>query len=78
MKYRIIRKKLKKSKLLELWLKSSDEWSKVFQETKDESVKIIAADFLRYDWMQILETGEHMGFGWKAINRFFGEHKSTV
>jgi hypothetical protein len=76
MKYRIARKKLKRSKLLELWLKSDDEWLRVFQSTTDESVKIIAADFSRYNWLQILKVGEHLGFGWKIMNRFVGEHKS--
>ena len=78
MKYRIIRKKLKKSKLLDLWLRSDYDWLKVFQETQDESVKIIAADFSRYNWLQILKVGEQMGFGYRVINRFYNEYKPTV
>lgn len=73
MKYRIIRKKLKRSKLLKLWLRSDNEWFKVFQGTSDESVKIIAADFARYDWLQILRVGEQLGFGWKVMNRYYNE-----
>lgn len=76
MKYRIARKKLKRNKLLELWLKSNTEWLKISQETKNESVKIIASNFLRYDWLQILKVGEHLGFGYKIMNRYFGEYIS--
>lgn len=80
MKYRIIRKKLKRCKLLELWLKSSNEWSRVFQNTSDGCIKNIAADFLRYDWTQILKIGERMGFSYRIMNRFYNEwiHKHTV
>ena len=73
MKYRIARKKLKRSKLLELWIESNNEWLKASMETQDESVRIIAANFMRYDWNQILRVGEKLGFGYKVINRYFGE-----
>ena len=42
-------------------------------ETQDESVRIIAASFMRYDWHQILKVGEKLGFGYKVMNRYFGE-----
>jgi hypothetical protein len=73
MKYRIIRKKLKRSKLLELWIESNNEWLRASMETQDESVRIIAASFMRYDWHQILKVGEKLGFGYKVMNRYFGE-----
>ena len=73
MKYRVARKKLKRSKLLKLWIKSDNDWLKVSMETQDESVRIIAADFMRYDWHQILKVGEKLGFGYKVMNRYFGE-----
>jgi hypothetical protein len=78
MKYRIARKKLKRNKLLELWLRSDYDWLRVFQNTSDESVKIIAANFSRYDWLQILKVGEQMGFGYRIINRFYNEYKPII
>ena len=71
MKYRVARKKLKRSKLLKLWIKSDNDWLKVSMETQDESVRIIAADFMRYDWHQILKVGEKLGFGYKVMNDLY-------
>jgi len=90
MKFRIIRKKLKKDALLNLWIKSFKDWEIVLDDIShrypypggvymkyrmDSSSFSVSCSMLRFDWENILKRGEQLGFRHKIINKYFNEMK---
>lgn len=88
MKFRIIRKKIKKHHICDMWLKCSDDWSKALDhintkylegtdindyEQIDQDIYIIGCNMLRFDWANYLKEGEKIGFGYRIMNKYANE-----
>jgi len=84
MKFRIVRKKLKKDVLLNLWVKSLKDWEIALGNITDKYPDVICAynqmdscsynvgyDMMEFDWQNILKRGEQLGFGNKIIYKYF-------
>ena len=57
MKYRLAKKKLKRSAIINLWLKSIDNWYTVrnaANSRKDFDSLAISMDYIYYDWEQVI------------------------
>ena len=87
MKFRIIRKKLKKDALLNLWIKSFKDWEIVLNNIRskyliiynidniDSSSYTVGCDMIKFDYRNILKRGEQLGFRHKIINKYLNEIK---
>lgn len=84
MKFRIVRKKLKKDILFNLWVKSLKDWEIVLGNITDKYPDVMCAynqmdscsynvgyDMMEFDWQNILKRGEKLGFGSKVISKYF-------
>lgn len=87
MKFRIVRKKLKKDALLNLWIKSLKDWEIVLNNIRrkylivpkndniDSSSYTVGCDMVKFNYQNILKRGEQLGFRHKVINKYFNEMK---
>lgn len=88
MKSRIIQKKIKRNVPINLWFNSMKDWSnitkcianKYAEDTDPNNYNeidftnyVIACDFLRYDWLKILEVGKKFGFTYNNLNTYFNK-----
>ena len=88
MKYRIIRKKLKNDLLINLWIKSENDWNKALANIEkkypegtdinnydqlDYGGYIIGCNMIRFDWANVLKRSKKLGFGYKYINIYHNE-----
>ena len=87
MKWRIKRKKIKKHHILDMWLRSMDDWHNALNNIEkkyghddpnkfdkmDSDLYGIGCDMLRYDWNQYLIEGEKIGYGYKDMNHYANE-----
>lgn len=74
MKYRIAKKKLKRSAIINLWLKSIDNWYAVRQAAdlrKDFDSLGISMDMIYYDWEQILREGHKIRIKERIIKKYY-------
>ena len=75
MKYRIVRKKIKRTQIYQL-IKSSTEWlniSFIYKSLQDETSMSICLDMSRYDWNVAMKKRKRYGFKYKHLNRFYNE-----
>ena len=70
-----------------MWLKSSNDWHKAITNIQnkyghDDANKydhidfcqvVIACNMLRYDWIQYLNEGKKIGFGYRVMNKYANE-----
>ena len=76
MKYRIIRKKLKNDLLINLWIKSENDWNKALANIEkkypegtdinnydqlDYGGYIIVCNMIRFDWANVLKEVKNLG-----------------
>ena len=87
MKYRIIRKKIKKHHICDMWLKCEDDWHNALNNIEkkyghddpnkfdkiDSDLYCIGCDMLRFDWANYLNEGEKIGFGYRIMNKYANE-----
>ena len=88
MKFRIIRKKIKKHHIIDMWLRSMDDWHNALDKISakypkdtdindydkiDQDIYIVGCDMLRFDWSNYLKAGEKIGFGYRIINKYANE-----
>ena len=88
MKYRIIRKKLKNDLLINLWIKSENDWNEALTNIEkkypegtdinnynqlDYTAYVIGCNMIRFDWTNTLKRAKKLGFGYKYINRYHND-----
>ena len=88
MKYRIIRKKLKNDLLINLWIKSENDWNEALANIEkkypegtdinnydqlDYSAYVVGCNMIRFDWANVLKRAKKLGFCYKYINRYHNE-----
>ena len=88
MQYRIIRKKLKNDLLINLWIKSENDWNEALTNIEkkypkytdinnynqlDYAAYVIGCNMIRFDWANVLKRSKKLGFGYKYINRYHNE-----